>query len=121
MLVTARKQKRRIFSSQITISNAGFKKLDLKALKKDLYALMTDSKEWWPADYGHYGGLFIRMAYVAKSFRMDLVSFQLSAIRCDGFFAQKSGGRLNGCKPAAESNSEDRFLKNTYMCERVLR
>ena len=40
-----------------------FKKLDLKALKKDLYALMTDSKDWWPADYGHYGGLFIRMAW----------------------------------------------------------
>ncbi|PKO30569.1 MAG: catalase/peroxidase HPI [Betaproteobacteria bacterium HGW-Betaproteobacteria-9] len=40
-----------------------FKKLDLDALKKDLYALMTDSQEWWPADYGHYGGLFIRMAW----------------------------------------------------------
>ena len=40
-----------------------FKKLDLGALKQDLYALMTDSKEWWPADYGHYGGLFIRMAW----------------------------------------------------------
>ena len=40
-----------------------FKKLDLKALKKDLYALMTDSQDWWPADYGHYGPLFIRMAW----------------------------------------------------------
>ncbi len=40
-----------------------FKKLDLKAVKNDLYALMTDSQEWWPADYGHYGGLFIRMAW----------------------------------------------------------
>ncbi len=40
-----------------------FKKLDLKALKKDLYSLMTDSQDWWPADYGHYGGLFIRMAW----------------------------------------------------------
>jgi catalase-peroxidase len=40
-----------------------FKKLDLPALKKDLYALMTDSQDWWPADYGHYGGLFIRMAW----------------------------------------------------------
>jgi catalase-peroxidase len=40
-----------------------FKKLDLEAVKKDLYALLTDSKDWWPADYGHYGGLFIRMAW----------------------------------------------------------
>ncbi|MDF1613688.1 catalase/peroxidase HPI [Desulfurivibrio dismutans] len=40
-----------------------FKKLDYQALKKDLVALMTDSQEWWPADYGHYGGLFIRMAW----------------------------------------------------------
>jgi catalase-peroxidase len=40
-----------------------FAKLDLKALKKDLHRLMTDSQEWWPADWGHYGGLFIRMAW----------------------------------------------------------
>jgi catalase-peroxidase len=40
-----------------------FRKLDFKALKKDLYALMTDSQDWWPADWGHYGGLFIRMAW----------------------------------------------------------
>ena len=40
-----------------------FKSLDLKALKQDLVALMTDSQDWWPADYGHYGGLFIRMAW----------------------------------------------------------
>ncbi|MEO9482967.1 MAG: catalase/peroxidase HPI [Ekhidna sp.] len=40
-----------------------FKKLDLKAVKKELYDLMTDSQEWWPADYGHYGPLFIRMAW----------------------------------------------------------
>ncbi|MFH1869854.1 MAG: catalase/peroxidase HPI [Pseudomonadota bacterium] len=40
-----------------------FKKLDLPALKKDLDALMTDSQDWWPADWGHYGGLFIRMAW----------------------------------------------------------
>ncbi|MCJ1293267.1 hypothetical protein MMC34_004821 [Xylographa carneopallida] len=40
-----------------------FKSLDYDALKKDLNALMTDSQEWWPADFGHYGGLFIRMAW----------------------------------------------------------
>ena len=40
-----------------------FKSLDLGAVKKDLHALMTDSQEWWPADFGHYGPLFIRMAW----------------------------------------------------------
>ncbi len=42
-----------------------FKKLDYAALKKDLAALMTQSQDWWPADYGHYGGLFIRLAWHA--------------------------------------------------------
>lgn len=40
-----------------------FKTLDLEAVKKDLHVLMTDSQDWWPADFGHYGGLFIRMAW----------------------------------------------------------
>ncbi|MCO5134126.1 MAG: catalase/peroxidase HPI, partial [Phyllobacteriaceae bacterium] len=47
------------------------KKLDVAALKKDLHALMTDSQEWWPADWGHYGGLMIRMAWhAAGSYRL---------------------------------------------------
>ena len=44
--------------------------LDFDALKKDMHALMTDSQEWWPADWGHYGGLMIRMAWhAAGSYR----------------------------------------------------
>jgi len=47
------------------------KKLDVGALKKDLHALMTDSQDWWPADWGHYGGLMIRMAWhAAGSYRI---------------------------------------------------
>ena len=47
------------------------KKLDFKALKKDLTALMTDNQEWWPADWGHYGGLMIRMSWhAAGSYRI---------------------------------------------------
>ena len=48
-----------------------FKKLDFQALKNDLYALMTESQDWWPADFGHYGGLFIRMAWhLAGTYRI---------------------------------------------------
>ncbi len=48
-----------------------FNKLDYDTLKKDIYDLMTDSQDWWPADYGHYGGLFIRMAWhSARTYRI---------------------------------------------------
>ncbi|TXI80177.1 MAG: catalase-peroxidase, partial [Flavobacteriales bacterium] len=47
------------------------KKLDVAALKEDLKALMTDSQPWWPADWGHYGGLMIRMAWrSARTYRI---------------------------------------------------
>jgi hypothetical protein len=45
---------------------AEFKSLDLDAVKKDIYDLMTNSQDWWPADYGHYGPFFIRMAGIVQ-------------------------------------------------------
>ena len=49
-----------------------FASLDVEALKRDLTALMTDSQEWWPADFGHYGGLFIRMSWhAAGTYRIE--------------------------------------------------
>jgi hypothetical protein len=50
---------------------AEFKSLDLDAVKNDIYALMTNSQDWWPADYGHYGPFFIRMAW-HKRVRIEL-------------------------------------------------
>jgi catalase-peroxidase len=67
-----------------------FRKLDLEVLKKDLYALMTDSQDWWPADWGHYGPLFIRMAWhSAGTYRMG-----------DG-----RGGAVSGSQRLAPLNS----------------
>ena len=57
--------RRQILPERISITEKKFKKLDLEALKTDLKALLTDSQDWWPADWGHYGGLMIRMAWHA--------------------------------------------------------
>lgn len=63
-------QKTNPFDSDFTYSEA-FKKLNLAAVKQDLADLMTDSQDWWPADWGHYGGLMIRMAWhSAGSYRI---------------------------------------------------
>ncbi len=56
-----------------------FKSLDLEAVIADLRALMTDSQPWWPADFGHYGGLFIRMACTARA---PIASPTAAAARC---------------------------------------
>jgi len=61
-LLTQHSEKSNPLGAEFNYAEA-FSKLDYAALKKDLAALMTDSQEWWPADFGHYGGLFIRMAW----------------------------------------------------------
>ncbi len=59
------------FGADVDYAEA-FKGIDYQALKQDLVALMTDSQEWWPADYGHYGGLFIRLAWhSAGTYRIE--------------------------------------------------
>ena len=69
------------------------KSLDVEALKKDLHALMTDSQDWWPADWGHYGGLMIRMALVpfVKGFHNMAVQGASSA---DNLAMRKSLARV---------------------------
>ena len=54
--------------------SAAFAGLDYEGLKADLRALMTDSQDWWPADYGHYGPLFIRLTWhAAGTYRLSLI------------------------------------------------
>ncbi|MFL5268946.1 MAG: hypothetical protein ACJ8AH_20535, partial [Stellaceae bacterium] len=65
-----------------------FNSLDLQAVIKDLHALITDSQDWWPADFGHYGGLFIRMAWhLAGSYRIGdgPLARRIAAEPIDGF------------------------------------
>ena len=74
-----------------------FLSLDLDAVKKDIEAVMTDSQDWWPADFGHYGGLFIRMAcHSAGTYRIH-----------DGCGGAGSGQIRDG-PPAASTSSSDR-------------
>ena len=68
-----------------------FKSLDLNAVVKDLHALMTDSQDWWPADFGHYGGLFIRMAWHSPT---TLASTKRAA--CSGQSSKSTDARFLG-------------------------
>ncbi|KZZ95353.1 Peroxidase/catalase [Moelleriella libera RCEF 2490] len=68
---------------------AAFKTIDYDGLKKDLHALMTDSQDWWPADFGHYGGLFIRMAWHSAG------TYRISDGRGGGGQAQQRFAPLN--------------------------
>src|SRR6184192_3764935 len=81
-----------------------FKKLDFKTLKKDLRALMVDSQDWWPADFGHYGGLFIRMAWHAA------VTYRIGDGRGGAGSAQQRFAPLNSWPDNASLDKARRLL-----------